>query len=136
MNKTTSIIKKQNEWDGFHILADFYKCSNLEALQKIDPQLIASAIDETKMRVAKFAFHEFVEADNSGSYSAAFVLYESHVTIHTWPLERKVNIDIYVCHFSQDNTSKAIRVYKFLHKLFKPKSVSTEFKKRGNKKLQ
>jgi S-adenosylmethionine decarboxylase proenzyme len=47
-------------------------------------------------------FHQFEPVGVTG----VVLLAESHLAIHTWPERGFVSIDLYVCHFSQDNQSK------------------------------
>ena len=39
--------------------------------------------------------------------TAAVLLAESHVCLHTWPEQRAVTVDVYVCNFGEDHSAKA-----------------------------
>ena len=52
----------------------------------------------------KVGFTSYV-FDNQ-SYTVAFCLMESHICIHTWPENKNLALDIYLCNYSQDNTQK------------------------------
>lgn len=53
------------------------------------------------------------EHDQSG-YSAAVVLAESHITIHTWPELNMVELDVYLCNVLQNNRAKCRTIFKEL----------------------
>jgi S-adenosylmethionine/arginine decarboxylase-like enzyme len=59
------------------------------------------------------------------------VLAESHLAIHTWPERDGATLDVYVCNFTADNTSKAEEVYDVLIKALKPADVMVERVMRG-----
>jgi S-adenosylmethionine/arginine decarboxylase-like enzyme len=59
------------------------------------------------------------------------VLAESHLAIHTWPERDGATLDVYVCNFTADNTSKAEAVYDRLIKALKPSDVMVERVIRG-----
>src|SRR5690606_33410005 len=48
------------------------------------------------------------------------LLAESHLAIHTWPEHNSVTLDVYVCNFESDNSSKAERLMSELEAIFKP----------------
>lgn len=57
-----------------------------------------------KYQLEKVGFTKYV-FDNQ-SYTVAFCLMESHICIHTWPENKNLALDIYLCNYSQDNTQK------------------------------
>lgn len=57
-----------------------------------------------KHELEKVGFTQYV-FDNQ-SYTVAFCLMESHICIHTWPENKNLALDIYLCNYSQDNTHK------------------------------
>jgi S-adenosylmethionine decarboxylase len=46
------------------------------------------------------AFHSF----DTGGFTAALALKESHICIHTWPEFGRLTLDIYLCNYQKDNT--------------------------------
>jgi spermidine synthase len=51
------------------------------------------------------------------------VLAESHLAVHTWPETQAVTLDLYVCNFSQDNSSAARNACRRLISAFAPARV-------------
>ncbi len=51
-------------------------------------------------------YHNFIP----GGFTAIVCLSESHLSIHTWPEHRKINLDIYLSNYlrTNDNTVKSI----------------------------
>lgn len=118
-------------YNGFHVVADLYGCKNKAALNAINLRELRTEIVKAGMRVAKTSVYSFKAEDNSGSYSFTFILYESHVSCHTWPELNQANIDIYVCNYSKDNTPGALQVYEFMKKLYQPTKIKPQFVRRG-----
>lgn len=121
--------------NGYHVLLDFYQCRNEKVLRAIDMAQIRAAIEASGMRVADELNFRFGEADDAGSYSFCFVLFESHCSGHSWPDEGMVNLDVYVCHHSADNTSKAEEVVRFLEDLYQPEHAVIQRINRGDSSM-
>jgi S-adenosylmethionine decarboxylase len=64
--------------------------------------------------------HEF---PSPGAFTSAILLAESHVTIHTWPEERYVSIDIFVCNMSRDFSGDAEAIGTHIVGLFSPEKT-------------
>lgn len=56
--------------------------------------------------------------------SGIVALYESHLSLHTWPELGYITLDVFVCNYYHDNAEKAKQLLDDLIKLFKPSSVS------------
>ncbi len=103
--------------DAIHIIADFAGCSSemLEKGQKGE-EILATAVKESGLSCILIRSHQFSPA----GYTAAALLEESHITLHTWPEHRSVQIDIFTCG-SHDRARKA---YTVLKRLFAPGHIA------------
>ncbi len=112
--------------DGFHILADMVACRCSDSYYTddniISEYLQAQVLQSGLTPVGSF-FHSF---GNNQGFTGVIVLAESHVSIHTWPEYRTVNIDVYSCNVTQDNSNKARMIYEKLRDLYNP--VSEKYK--------
>ena len=120
---------------GLHIIADLYNCQKGELLvsaQKLK-DLCVSACTDVGLTVLGDHFYQFdgLEGGQDGGATGAVVLAESHLAIHTWPERDGATLDVYVCNFTADNTSKAEAVYDRLMKALKPADVMVERVTRG-----
>lgn len=58
-----------------------------------------------------------------GGITGVVIVSESHLTIHTWPERRYVNLDVFFCNYSRDNTKKARSVFAEFKKIYRPKRI-------------
>jgi S-adenosylmethionine decarboxylase len=93
---------------GVHLLVNLYDVSTifLERLAAGLP-LLDSVVHELKLTVVAQTGHQFVPH----GYSYAYVLSESHFTIHTYPEFHSCYIDIFCCN-PNFNTDHAVAVIK------------------------
>ncbi len=120
---------------GLHLTADLFKCA-------CPPELLTDrgALQETCIRLVKLAgltvvgddFHQFpdIEGDASG-VTGLVLLAESHLAVHTWPELNAVTLDVYVCNFRDDNTTKAQALTDSLVALFAPERSNRNSLQRG-----
>ena len=116
--------------EGIQIMADLFDCqADLYLLQQLEPVRLAciEAVQAVGLSMVGERFHQFEPVGVTG----VMLLAESHVAIHTWPEQRFVSVDIYVCHFSADNTSKAEQLLQDLIQLFDSKHPSIIRQTRG-----
>jgi len=120
---------------GLHIVADLYGCKSGELLFSSNRlrELCVNACQEAGLTVLGDHFYQFdgIDATQQGGATGAVVLAESHLAIHTWPESDGATLDVYVCNYTSDNTSKAEAVYKSLIKALKPGDVLVERIQRG-----
>lgn len=116
--------------EGLQLMADLFDCQgDLNLLQQLEPLRLAClhAVQTADLTIVGERFHQFEPIGVTG----VILLAESHVAIHTWPEQRFVSVDIYVCHFSADNTSKAEQLLHDLIQLFDSKHPSIIRQTRG-----
>ena len=77
---------------GRHLLIDLYDCACHGSLEEIQTVMQRSCV-ATGATVLFTYLHPFT----GGGVSGAVILAESHETIHTWPEEGFVSLDIFVC---------------------------------------
>jgi S-adenosylmethionine decarboxylase proenzyme len=120
---------------GLHIIADLYNCQKGELLVSSHKlrELCVKACTDVGLTVLGDHFYQFdgLEGGQDGGTTGAVVLAESHLAIHTWPERDGATLDVYVCNFTSDNTSKAEDVYERLLKALKPGDVMVERVIRG-----
>jgi S-adenosylmethionine decarboxylase proenzyme len=123
------------EVKGLHIIADLYNCQKGELLVSSHKlrDLCVNACKDVGLTVLGDHFYQFDSLDGvqNGGSTGAVVLAESHLAIHTWPERDGATLDVYVCNFTADNTSKAEEVYDILIKALKPADVMVERVMRG-----
>jgi len=111
-------------------MADLFDCQgDFDLLQHLEPLRNAClhAAHSANLTIVGERFHQFAPAGVTG----VILLAESHVAIHTWPEQRFVSLDIYVCHFSADNTAKAEQLLQHLIDTFDSRQVSVHRQTRG-----
>jgi S-adenosylmethionine/arginine decarboxylase-like enzyme len=95
---------------GLHLTAELYECS-------CDPRLLADvgALRELCLAICAepgltpvgLVFHQFGSELAPAGATGAVILAESHLAVHTWPEAKAVTLDLYVCNFSQDNSTRS-----------------------------
>ena len=103
--------------EAIHIIADFAGCPAelLESGAKGEA-VLAATVKESGLSCILIRSHQF----SPSGYTAAALLEESHITLHTWPEHRAVQIDIFTCG-SHDRARKA---YGILKRLFAPDQIA------------
>src|SRR3989344_424544 len=64
-------------------------------------------------------YHPF----EGGGFTGVVALCESHVSIHTWPEEYFVTLDVFTCNYSRDNRISTHAVFNQISALFDPVSI-------------
>ncbi|MFZ3193551.1 MAG: adenosylmethionine decarboxylase [Moraxellaceae bacterium] len=120
--------------EGIQLMADIFDCQgDINLLQHLEPLRHAClhAVHSANLTIVGERFHQFEPAGVTG----VILLAESHVAIHTWPEQRFVSLDIYVCHFSADNTNKAERLLQHLIDSFDSRQANIHRQTRGRPAL-
>ncbi len=91
---------------GRHFLVELAEC-DAAPLRHADPlrEIMLDAARECGATVVGFAFHQFLPEGASGT----LLLAESHFSVHTWPEERYLAMDIFTCGTEMD-AERAIEI--------------------------
>jgi len=96
-------MKKQSNLLGLHQLLTLQVSNNSKLTDLLgfvaftDQLLVENQLE--KVGNTSFVFE-------NNSFTIAYCLKESHICIHTWPEINTLTMDIYLCNYSQDNSSK------------------------------
>lgn len=91
---------------GKHLVGDLYDC-------ECPPQWMtegATAMRECVQRCRQLGLtvlDQCLQGFEGAGFTLAVLLAESHITLHTWPENQAVAMDVYVCNYTQDNGEKA-----------------------------
>lgn len=121
---------------GLHLTADLYKCA-CPARLLTDAEQLAALCREATLRsgltIVDEKWHTFPDYQGQpGGVTGALLLMESHLAIHTWPERGGVTLDVYVCNFASDNSSKAQQVMDEVVAALKPGRAQHEHLLRGD----
>ena len=110
---------------GRHLLLEMWDC-NREILEDSGQitRIMCDAAGDAGATVVKSIYHEF----NPPGITAVAILSESHISVHTWPIEGYVAVDIFTCGTVAD-PQLAI---KGLLEAFEPKDHTSIEIKRGS----
>jgi S-adenosylmethionine decarboxylase len=121
---------------GLHLTADLYKCRCETAWLTQAGQLgdwCIQAVEAVGLQAVNKLFHAFPGAgDGPGGITATVLLAESHVCLHTWPEQRAVTVDVYVCNFGADHSAKARALMEALIARFQPEWTEQRSLDRGD----
>ena len=114
---------------GTHIIADFYGCELSSPIfrdrNKLK-KLFSKLIKKHKLKELGSYYHFF----RNHSFTAVIAISESHISVHTWPEDAYVSIDIFACNYSQNNSKNANNLLKDFRAVFLPKKVIKKVVKR------
>ncbi len=121
---------------GLHLTADLYQC-RCESAWLTDAQKLSEwclqAVQAVGLQPVNQLFHSFQGTGNGpGGVRAAVLLAESHVCLHTWPDQKAVTLDVYVCNFGADHSAKARGLMFALINRFQPEWTEQRSLDRGD----
>lgn len=61
------------------------------------------------------------------SFTSVVGLAESHISVHTWPERRTVQLDVFLCNYINDNRDKCERIFTDLVKYFDAEDVDVTY---------
>ena len=107
---------------SLHILADLYDCSSppqyFTSRTKVRAKTLAM-IKKAGFKIVASRFHKFSPTSaGAGGVTGVVIVSESHIAIHTWPERKFVNLDIFFCNSTRDNTTKVRTVFKEFEKIY------------------
>lgn len=124
---------------SLHILADFHGCAGqsvfLTNKEKVRAKTLAM-VRRAGFKIVASRFHKFMPGPHGsarrcaagamageGGITGVIIVSESHLTIHTWPERRFVNLDVFFCNYSRNNTKKARAVFAEFKKIYHPRRL-------------
>jgi spermidine synthase/S-adenosylmethionine decarboxylase len=112
--------------NGLHLIADLNDCRCASSFLLDALALESFCVDACQghgLTVVGRLFHTFHDAAGQpAGVTGTVVLAESHLAIHTWPEIASVTLDVYVCNFSGDNSSKARALFEEVIGRFAPEN--------------
>jgi S-adenosylmethionine decarboxylase len=107
----SNIIPNRQTQVGTHLIVNLYDISDINLLSYLwrSKSILNNIIHELNLTIVNEAGHQFQPI----GYTFAYVLSESHLTIHTYPEHSSCYIDIFCCN-PDFNPMKAINVLKRL----------------------
>lgn len=121
---------------GLHLTADIYNC-RCDKAWLLDADKLgnwcAAAVRDSGLLVVNQLFHTFpATAAGPGGITATILLAESHLCVHTWPEQKAVTLDVYVCNFGGDHSAKARALMQALIGRFEPEWTEQRSLDRGS----
>lgn len=116
------IEKNGTYFAGFHLIADFWGCSDIDNLEQMEIAM-RSAVEKAKATLLHIHLHHF---SPNGGISGVAVLAESHISVHTWPECGYAAFDIFMC-----GDAKPHQAIEVLRCAFLPKKYNVDEIKRG-----
>ena len=121
---------------GLHLTADLYRCRCDDAWLTDAAQLrdwCLQAVQAVGLQPVDKLFRAFPGVgDEAGGITATVLLAESHVCLHTWPQQRAVTLDVYVCNIGADHSAKARGLMFALINRFQPEWTEQRSLDRGD----
>jgi S-adenosylmethionine decarboxylase len=91
------------------------------------------AVQAVGLQPVNQLFHSFAATGaTAGGVTATVLLAESHVSLHTWPGQRAVTLDVYVCNFAANHSEKARALMTALVDRFAPEWTEQRSLDRGD----
>ena len=121
---------------GLHLTADLYRCRCADEWLTDAAKLgdwCVQAVQAVGLQPVNQLFHTFPGTPaGPGGITATVLLAESHVCLHTWPEQKAVTVDVYVCNFGGDQSAKARGLMFALVNRFQPEWTEQRSLDRGD----
>jgi S-adenosylmethionine decarboxylase len=123
------------DMQGLHLTADLSDC-RCDAAWLVDADRLGAAcvqaVESSGLQAVAQLFHRFPDSPQGlGGITATVLLAESHLCVHTWPETSSVTLDVYVCNFGGDHSTKARALMAALMQLFAPSKAAVNALQRG-----
>ena len=120
---------------GLHLTADLHGCQCdahwLTEAARTGAWCV-QAVNAAGLQPVAELFHSFAVAGAPPcGFTATVLLAESHVCLHTWPEQRAVTLDVYVCNFGGEHSTKARSLMAAIIALFQPQHTEQHALCRG-----
>src|SRR6218665_2570387 len=121
---------------GLHLTADLHGCT-CDAAWLTDARRLGArcveAVHASGLQAVAQLFHAFPSTEHGpGGVTATVLLAESHLCVHTWPEQKAVTLDVYVCNFGGDHSAKARGLMFALVNRFQPEWTEQRSLDRGD----
>jgi S-adenosylmethionine decarboxylase len=121
---------------GLHLTADLHNC-RCDMSWLTDAAMLGewcvTAVHAVGLQPVNQLFHTFPATDKGpGGVTATVLLAESHLCVHTWPEQKAVTLDVYVCNFGGDHSAKARGLMFALVNRFQPEWTEQRSLDRGD----
>ena len=120
---------------GLHLTADLHDCRCDAAWFTDADRLLDWCLQEVRragLQPVNQLAHRFpATGQGPGGVTATVLLAESHLCLHTWPEQRAVTADVYVCNFGGDHSGQARALMEAVVGRFQPQSSQRRSVLRG-----
>jgi len=114
-----------------HISLDFSGCQEIEKLKSRNKNTVRDILALARnagCTIRKYHFDRFAPEEG---YTLVVSISESHFAVITWPERSFINVDIFVCNYTKDNSLVALGLERLLREFFRPKKIMRWEKLRG-----
>ena len=120
---------------GLHLTADLSHCQCDSAWLTDAKRLLDRCVQEVSakgLQAVNQLAHSFPATEQGpGGVTVTVLLAESHLCVHTWPEQMGVTVDVYVCNFGADHSTRAQHLMDALIALFAPQQALRQALQRG-----
>ena len=121
---------------GLHLTADLHNC-RCDTVWMLDAEKLGAwclqAVTASGLQSVNQLFHTFPASEHGpGGITATVLLAESHLCVHTWPEQKAVTLDVYVCNFGGNHSAKARALLQSLVDRFAPEWTEQRSLDRGD----
>jgi len=111
---------------GKHVYGELYGCPSSLLW---DEEAIVDAVKKAaeKANATLLEIRSWRIGGSKGGVSVLALVVESHIAVHTWPLNNYVTVDVYTCGEKTDPWS----AFKYLVDFFKPKRYTVHYSDRS-----